>query len=426
MVQGVDRDLRVLDKAQLTGDERKQRDHAKSLFQRARQLLGDAKGTNEMDALSLATTASEEIALLVRRELKLDELMTNAERYRQGKTLAAAHALSDSLASDLDVPIRYIEDNRDRLGLDGTALADVNDKSLAALALLETDVAFLGRYDAPVRLAAVRRLLGSVNPAQLPPRFVERWYIAVAGRLQGQMKLMDTVVHVDEGVRRFPNDADILAVAGMFYELMASPSVKLPERDDRRSPTMTGPSAMPGSAAKAVNFSADADFSGDGYQRLVASKKTGLTRAADFYQRALAADSNHAEAHLRLGRILFLSARPNDAIPEFRLAAASRDPRVHYLVSMFEGAAQEAATQFDAAVASYEEAQRACPKCLSAGLALSHAQRRRGDPAAANQTLDTAIARDVQAPFADFWWNYPLGAFWQSDALMRDLQGGLR
>lgn len=54
----------MLDKAQLTKDERKQRDQARALAQRARQVLREAKGTNELDALALATRASKEVALL--------------------------------------------------------------------------------------------------------------------------------------------------------------------------------------------------------------------------------------------------------------------------------------------------------------------------------------------------------------------------
>ncbi len=230
LVQGVDRDLRVLDKAELTTDERKQRDRARTQLQSARRVLQAAKGQNETEAASLAMAASEAVAPLVRRQLQLDRLMAAAEQYRTGKVADPIQALSDSLASDLEAPVRYIENNRDRLGLEGTALADVNDKTLAALCLLETEVAFQGRYDALVRLAWTRRLLSVANAGRLPQRFVERWYIAVAGHLQGQFELMEAMLHVEEAVRRFPNDADILVVAGMFYEVVASPSVDLPTR----------------------------------------------------------------------------------------------------------------------------------------------------------------------------------------------------
>jgi hypothetical protein len=70
----------------------------------------------------------------------------------RGAVTAAVESLSESLASDLAAPVRYIEENRDRLGIEGTALADVNDGSLAALCLLETEVAFSPRYDSGVRL----------------------------------------------------------------------------------------------------------------------------------------------------------------------------------------------------------------------------------------------------------------------------------
>jgi tetratricopeptide (TPR) repeat protein len=166
--------------------------------------------------------------------------------------------------------------------------------------------------------------------------------------------------------------------------------------------------------------------SDDRYERLETAKQTGLVRAEEFYRKAVAIDAGHAEAHLRLGRILHLTSRSDAALSELQLAAGSRDPRIHYLASMFQGAVQEAAQRLDLAVASYDEALRTCQNCLSASLALSHAQRRSGDPDLAARTLDTATSRDATAAFDDYWWDYPLGALWQRDGLMRDLRGGLR
>jgi tetratricopeptide (TPR) repeat protein len=162
------------------------------------------------------------------------------------------------------------------------------------------------------------------------------------------------------------------------------------------------------------------------YEQLAAAKKSGLSRAEEFYRRAVAADARHTEAHLRLGRVLFLTARPDVALAELRIAGGDRDPRVHYLASMFEGAVQEGATRLDAAVSCYEEALRTCPNCLSAGIALSHAQWHSSGPELATRTLDAATERDAKAVFDDFWWDYPLGALWQRDALLRNLREGLR
>ena len=197
-------------------------------------MLQGAKGENEMDALSLATTASREVGVLVTRQLKLDELIDGAERYRAFDT-ASVQAASESLASDLDAPVRYIEDNRDRLGVEGTALAGLNDRILAALVLLETEAAFRRGYDAPVRLVCARRLLNAADASRLPPRFAERWYVAVAGHLQGDLLLLDTMQHVEDAARRFPNDADILVVAGMFYELRRATELRIARGKRARS-----------------------------------------------------------------------------------------------------------------------------------------------------------------------------------------------
>ncbi len=392
-------------------------------------MLQGAKDEHEMDALSLATTASREVGVLVARQLKLDELAGAAERYKAGDTRTAVDALLGSLASDLEAPVRYIEDNRDRLGLDGSALAGLNDTSLAALVLVETEVAFRGGYDAPVRLGCARRLLNAADASRLPPRFVERWYVAVAGHLQGDQLLVYTMQHVEEAVRRFPNDADVLVVAGMFYELLAPPGFELPARDAPgrfdSAITMGSGAASRTSSSGTVNVGA-APAADDGYERLVTAKKTGFSLAEAFYRRALAVDAGHAEAHLRLGRVLSLTSRPDAALSELRLAASSTAPRMRYLASIFEGIVHETAGQMDAALASYQEALRACPSCLSGGIALSHAQRRSGAVETAEQTLDAATARDAREAFDDYWWDYPLGALRQRDVLLGQLRGGLR
>ena len=164
----------------------------------------------------------------------------------------------------------------------------------------------------------------------------------------------------------------------------------------------------------------------DGYEKLVTAKKTGFSLAEDLYRRALAVDAGNAEAHLRLGRVLSLTSRPDAALSELRLAASSPAPRMRYLASIFEGMVHESAGQMDAALASYQEAVRACPSCLSGGIVLSHAQRRTGAVATAEQTLDAATARDAREAFDDFWWDYPLGALRQRDVLLAQLRGGLR
>jgi tetratricopeptide (TPR) repeat protein len=414
LVQGVDKDLRVLDKAQLTSDERQQLDRARSEIQSARRLLQNAKSENEMDALSLATSASKAVAALLRRQLGLDELISAAERYRAGDPRTAVDALSGSLASDLDGPVRYIEDNRDRLGVEATPLADLTDKTLVALCLLETDVAFQGRYDSGARLAFMRRLLSVTDAGRLPPRFVERWYVAVAGHLQGSLQLVEAGLHVEDAVRLFPDDPEILIVAAMFYELVASPGLDWIMRSVRSGATED---------PRGVGRYAPPPPEDERASRLADVRRTGLTRAEQLYRRAAAAETEPAEAHLRLGRILFLASRPDAALSELRLAAAGREPRVHYLASMFEGAVHEGAGRLDAAIASYEEAVRTCPTCLTGGIALSHAQRQNHAPEVARRTLDLALANALSV---DYWWGYPVGALSQRDPLMRELRGSLR
>jgi hypothetical protein len=106
-----------------------------------------------------------------------------------------------------------------------------------------------------------------------------------------------------------------------------------------------------------------------------------------------------------------------------RLAASDPAVRVQYLASMFEAAVHEGASRWDEVLACYEKAVRACPHCLSGGIALSYSQRRMGRPDLAVQTLDAATARRT---FTDYWWDYPLGEFWRYDLVIAQLRGEVR
>jgi VWFA-related protein len=223
--------------------------------------------------------------------------------------------------------------------------------------------------------------------------------MAVAGHLQREVGPMQAMLHVEDAVRRFPDDRGVLVTAGMFYELIASPSVDL---GPRAGPRLGGDSFLRGGYTH-VDVVPGAPAADERYEQLARAKRTGLARAEEFHRRAAAVDAGLEKAHLRLGRVLFLSSRAGEALSELRLAAGSPDVRTRHLASLFQGAVHEGAERLDAAIASYEEAVHACPTCLTGGLALSHAQRQNHMRDVSMQTLEVAAGR---AGFVDFWWDY--------------------
>ena len=124
--------------------------------------------------------------------------------------------------------------------------------------------------------------------------------------------------------------------------------------------------------------------------------------------------------------MLYLTGRSEAALVEMRLAGRSPDARVRYLACLFEGRVHESAGRMDLADECYRESTRACPNCLSAGVALSHVQRLTGQAEAAARTLDTALDRDAHSARPDFWWDYPLGAFSQHTGLIAGLRRRLQ
>jgi tetratricopeptide (TPR) repeat protein len=368
LLAAVQQDLRRIDANRLDAAARKQYEHVVFLVKEVERIGKDSMRDREMDALSLGRQAAIEVAALLWAQI-------NGSEYSR------------------------------LIGRPGSPVEKVDDMALAAAVMLHTDSVVYLRM--PVeRLDVARRLLAAIDDDGLPEHFRQKWYLAVAGYLQGEGEgaLLQAVAHTDEAVARFPTDPAILTAAGALQEFIASPAVDLspPPRSQRAGPVE------------------DAHWAPSPV--LERRKKDGLKPAEGFYRRALVADPSFAEAHLRLGRVLHLSGRLDPALEEFRLAATAGDTRIRYLASLFTGAVREASDQWADAIAAYREAIRHCSSCPSAAIALSHALYRDGQREGAIRSLDAALAGKEEDLRADPWWSYPLGPFWQRDDLLAALR----
>jgi len=96
--------------------------------------------------------------------------------------------------------------------------------------------------------------------------------------------------------------------------------------------------------------------------------------AEHFFRQALSLVPDLAEAHLRLGRVLYLVDRPREADAEWqdalRHARSHRDTFVAYLASLFLGRLDEDEQHFSTAVDHYREALAIDPAGYTARLSL--------------------------------------------------------
>jgi tetratricopeptide (TPR) repeat protein len=147
-----------------------------------------------------------------------------------------------------------------------------------------------------------------------------------------------------------------------------------------------------------------------------------LGQALAAYRQAIALDPTLAEAHLRLGHVLLLTGRTDDADAAFaRASAETGDTRWRYLAELLRADAADARGDRAAARQRYQAALEAWPGAQSPVLALSRLDASAGDWPAA-QTRLAAFGPHAGGRPEDPWWAYGFGQAWRIDAGLATLR----
>ena len=263
---------------------------------------------------------------------------------------------------------------------------------------LETD-----RHEVAIHWILGRLLLDAVTPAgkKSPAAgadgFVREWYRATAAWMQ-KGEDFDTV-HVARAVTLFPNDPDLLFLAGCEHEAFASPAI---------------------AAAVAVAVPPK-DFGFD-----IGSPRAELDFAEAYFRRALKSQPSMMEARLHLGHVLLEQRRFNDAALMLRDAAQDDGARQYYRW-LFLGTAEEGIARYDAAAQAYRRASALQPGTQAPLMASSELAWRRHDIAAVSRELQrlAALSPDPLTR-SDPWWTYHTSAGHDADQLLDAVRDRLR
>jgi VWFA-related protein len=238
---------------------------------------------------------------------------------------------------------------------------------------------------APGHWELARSLLDNVAPEPGKVDTIRLWYIATAAR--GQYYERHTR-HEDRAVELFPDDPHVLFLAACLHENFASPRIQSLARSIHVSDTRHG----------------------------IEPAESELRSAEKLFRRSLEADPDLVEARIRLGRVLHLLGRPEQAALELRqavttlLAEDSQAPDATlmlYFAEMFFGATAEAQGQPERARASYARAAELYPAAPSPQLALSQLALRRDDRPAALRAVERALQPEPGLEERDDpWWQY--------------------
>jgi tetratricopeptide (TPR) repeat protein len=200
----------------------------------------------------------------------------------------------------------------------------------------------------------------------------------------------------------YPRDPDVLVAMGWYDELRSTPMVR---NLDRRAPAV-GPDANA--------------------PRQAMIKKL-RDSAIEHYRAALREDPLHAEASVRLGRVLQLRGDLKEARKAFEDAVVQEPPMVmHYLGSMFLAEVMEMQGDAEGALARYQAIVARWPECQSAHLALSRAHAARGERDAASRVLAPLWREHGERACRDPWWIYGLGQAWRYGSLVESLRARVR
>ena len=227
-------------------------------------------------------------------------------------------------------------------------------------------------------LDAVRTRIDE-RPAPQRDPMVRDWYRATAAWLLLNHRYI--VGHLEHALTLFPDDSAILFLAGSQHEAYATSKMQNVVRSVDLPPGTTNP---------------------------LSSDRGELREAESLFRRSIGANGEHAEAHLRLGRVLALQGRFADARPELQkaLEIAPNDV-IRYYGELFLAAVEESLGNLDAAAAGYERAAARFPEAQSPLMALASLSRRRGDRAGARRASDRlfSLPRSTEET-SDPWWDY--------------------
>lgn len=227
-------------------------------------------------------------------------------------------------------------------------------------------------------LDAVRTRIDE-RPAPQRDPMVRDWYRATAAWLLLNHRYI--VGHLEHALTLFPDDSAILFLAGSQHEAYATSKMQNVVRSVDLPPGTTNP---------------------------LSSDRGELREAESLFRRSIGANGEHAEAHLRLGRVLALQGRFADARPELQKALEiAPNAVISYYGELFLPAVEESLGNLDAAAAGYERAAARFPEAQSPLMALASLSRRRGDRAGARRASDRlfSLPRSTEET-SDPWWAY--------------------
>ena len=342
----------------------------------------------------------------------LDELRTwvmAAEHHRPEEMDDAARTIAAWRKTHLENVVEAFEHHvREKMGQPIWTPAASDESAAIVLrraVILHTDIGVLALHDradstallpeTSLHFGAAMELIDFLRREIRGDPFPRLWYRAAVAFLQSQYEVAATPAFADRAVSLFPDDGELLLMAGCAREMTASPRVQ------------------------------DAVDLIEPLQGVYGKEAENLQRAALYYRRSLKSAPDSVEARIRLGHVLGERSQHQEALEQLKgTPDAAPDPELRYFASLFLGDAYAALDDSGAARGAYQQAHDLFRRARSIHLALSRLARQDGD-------LEGAVAavREALSPSsgADPWNGYYMaGPARHANLMLADLRAAVR
>jgi tetratricopeptide (TPR) repeat protein len=237
-------------------------------------------------------------------------------------------------------------------------------------------------------------LLALVRPSDTT--FVGRWFRAMGQRSYADACLLDALRWANDGLRWFPEDANLLLLRGTVEETAAALSAEL-----QYNP--------PGNPA--------------GMRAEAGGQRQYLREALRDFDRALRAAPRLAEARLRKGRVQWLLGQRTEARASLdAVLAETDDVPLLCRALLFRGRGYEEEGDLAEAEADYRAALGLTPQSQAAAVALSYVGWLQGKTAEAKEVLERSLLLAGRRKDPDPFWNYSFGSFEGAERFLESLR----
>jgi len=328
-------------------------------------------------------------------------------KYVAGHDDAATDALAHVQPKDIQAAINTSLVEARSSGVLGDSLMFPVLRRLEAMAMLHTEYVLFGEnpMDAVFQIAKAHQALAISRSLAEPTsaghiqtslvegteirrarEFLPHWYALAASALLWHYADQNALSLIDEGLKLFPGDRDLLFWRGRVFEFHAV-WVGTPATDP----------------APAVRTMQKRDP--HGFDRLTNTRVWGPVEEA--YRRVIQLDPDNAAVHLHLGYALHSQRRYADAKTDYELARdRSTDAFVVYVADLLLARLEEDQNNLKDAVPHYERAIAKMPGAQSAYVGLGSVEVRLGDAQRARELAEQLAAIPEQQRVRDPWWAF--------------------